>query len=101
LERAHLLGETTLSLDFTRLVYLSDANWQWRRYRNFVPGATGQPTSLRAITELLRHAEMPLYINFHPQQWFPTPASAIYFRTRNRIGRRVKPLLMRMLPREK
>lgn len=87
LDKAGLLGETTLSIDFTRLAYLSDADWRWRRYAHYYPGQRGGNTSLRAILSELARRDAGLYITFHPHQWFPGPAQALYFRTRNRIGR--------------
>jgi len=88
-ERARLLGETTLSVDFTRVIYVSDAHWRWRRYEAYQPGVTGKPTSLRAIMDALSDLDVGLYINFHPHQWFASPALMLYLRARNRIGRRV------------
>lgn len=94
-ERAGILGETTLSIDFSKVTYCSDATWRWHRYTAFRPGTKGRPTSLRAIMSGLAQFETGIYINFHPQQWFAHPASATYYRTRNRIGRRLLPVLRR------
>jgi hypothetical protein len=88
-QRARLLGETTISVDFARVVYVSDARWRWRRYDAYQPGATGKPTSLRAITDALPSLDAGLCINFHPHQWFASPALMLYLRARNRLGRRV------------
>lgn len=94
--RAGLLGETTLSVDFARLIYCSDANWRWRRYEHRTPDMTaGRLVSLRAIMDELADPNAALYINFHPQQWFAHPASMLYFRVRNRIGRRLLPVIHR------
>lgn len=87
--RAGLLGEATLSVDFARLIYCSDAAWRWRRYEHTAPGTAGTPTSLPAIMDGLARPDAALYINFHPQQWFAHPVRMLYFRARNRIGRRV------------
>jgi hypothetical protein len=91
-QRARLIGETTLSLDFTKLVYISDANWRWRRYTSYSAGTKGKPTSLKQIMAELPRPNAALYITFHPQQWFPHPASTLYFRTRHRLGRVIIPL---------
>jgi hypothetical protein len=95
LNRAHLSGETTLSVDFDRVIYVSDARWRWRRYEHYRPGAPGQLTSLRAIQETFTQRPAGLYINFHPQHWFAHAVPMRYFRLRQRIGRRVRPLLAR------
>jgi hypothetical protein len=95
LERANVVGETTLSIDFTQVRYASDANWQWRRYDCFQPGTRGEPTSLGEIMQDLPEGNSGLYINFHPQQWFARPVSMLYYRTRNRIGRRALPVIQR------
>jgi hypothetical protein len=95
LNRAGLSGETTLSIDFDRVVYVSDARWRWRCYEHYRPGVQGQPTSLRVVQETFRRWPAGLYINFHPQQWFARAVPMHYFRLRQRIGRRVRPLLVR------
>jgi hypothetical protein len=95
-ERADLLGETTLSIDFAKVTYLSDANWCWRRYACFKPGSKGQPTSLDQITHDLVRRDAGLYITFHPQQWFAHPASTLFYRTRNRAGRHMLPLIKKL-----
>lgn len=95
-ERADLLGETTLSIDFSKITYLSDATWKWHRYDHFQPGIQGRPTSLREIQNDLARRDAGLYINFHAHQWFAHPASTTYFRLRNRIGKRVLPLLRQL-----
>ncbi|MBI5960643.1 MAG: hypothetical protein HY866_18030 [Chloroflexi bacterium] len=94
-ERADLLGETTLSIDFGKVTYLSDASWHWRRYPHFRPDIKGQPTSLHIISNDLVRRDAGLYINFHPHQWFAHPASTLYYRTRSRIGRHVLPWIKR------
>jgi hypothetical protein len=91
LDKAGLLGETTLSMDFTRVAYLSDATWRWRRYDYYRPGQHGKPTSLRAILDDLTRRDAGLYITFHPHQWFPHPAQALVFRARHRIARQLVP----------
>ncbi len=78
-----LAGETTLSVDFERVVYVSDARWRWRRYAHY-PHAHAA-TTLHALSTHLPH-DRGLYINFHPHQWFLHPVSAHYFRTRHRLG---------------
>jgi len=93
LQESHLLGETTLNIDFTQVRYVSDANWRWRRYEHFRPGMQGEPTSLAEIIRELPFRDMGLYITFHPQQWFAHPVSTVYYRTRNRIGRQLLPLM--------
>jgi hypothetical protein len=94
--RAGLLGETTLSVDFARLIYCSDADWRWRRYEHRPPTLTaGTPVSLRAIMAELAGPVAALYLNFHPQQWFARPLTMLSFRARNRIGRRVLPAIHR------
>lgn len=90
LDEAELLGETTLSIDFTRITYLSDATWRWRRYDRYQPGQPGRPTTLRAILLELARPDARCYITFHPHQWWPHPAQALFFRARHRIGRRLK-----------
>lgn len=87
LKQVDLLGETTLSLDFKRVTYVSDARWRWRRYEGYQPGQRGQPTSLWAVARDYAQWDTGLYINFHPQQWFEYPIPMIYFRLRNRVGR--------------
>lgn len=89
LDKAGLLGETTLSIDFTNVAYLSDATWRWRRYDHYQPGQPGRPTTLRAILAELTRRDAGLYITFHPHQWFPHPAQALFFRARNRIARQL------------
>lgn len=96
LERAGVLGETTLSIDFTQITYASDATWRWRRYNGFRPGMRGTPTSLSEITTDLSRDAIGLYINFHPQQWFARPATMLYYRMRNRVGRRLLPHMRRL-----
>ncbi len=95
LTRANLSGEATLSLDFDQVIYVSDARWRWRHYEHYRPGAQGQPTSLRATQEAFPRWSAGLYINFHPQHWFAHAAPMVYFRLRQRIGRRVRPLFRR------
>jgi hypothetical protein len=95
-ERADLLGETTLSINFTKVTYLSDATWAWHRYDHYQPGTTGEATSLDEIKNELARRDAGLYINFHPHQWFAHPASTTYFRLRNRIGRRMLPILRQL-----
>ncbi len=95
-ERAGLLGETTLSFNFAKVTYLSDATWTWHRYSHYQPGLTGEVTSLNRIKNELARRDAGLYINFHPHQWFPHPASTTYFRLRHRIGRRLLPLLRQL-----
>ena len=87
LARCDLHGETTLSVDFTRVVYLSDANWRWRRY-----DAYGQQPGTAARLAAVDPGSMArgLYVNFHPQQWFENPVAMLYFRARNRIGSRLR-----------
>jgi hypothetical protein len=97
LARANLSGETTLSIDFDRVMYVSDARWRWRRYEHYRPGAQGQPTSLRAVQETFPQLPTGLYINFHPQHWFARAGPMHYFRLRQRIGRRLRPLFFRDL----
>jgi hypothetical protein len=89
LKRAHLLGETTLSVDFGRVVYVSDAGWRWQRYEHFHV-EQGKPASLRSVRSRFRQWSAGLYINFHPQHWFVRPSSMLYFRLRHRIGRRFR-----------
>jgi hypothetical protein len=96
LERAGVSGETTLSIDFTQVTYASDANWRWRRYDRFQPGARGKSTSLSQIRQDSGWGNPGLYINFHPQQWFARPVGMLYFRTRNHIGRRLLPVIRRV-----
>ncbi|MBN2305132.1 MAG: hypothetical protein JXQ72_11675 [Anaerolineae bacterium] len=86
-ERAGLVGETTLSVDFSRVVRLSEANWHWQRYAQYQPGAKGRKTSLRAAAQDLPHLDTGLYVTFHPQQWFKRPLEMLYYRWRNRLGR--------------
>jgi hypothetical protein len=93
LERAGVLGEATLSIDFTEVTYASDASWRWRRYDRFQPGARGKSTALGRIMQDSVRGNAGLYINFHPQQWFAHPASMLYYRTRNRLGRRLPPVM--------
>jgi hypothetical protein len=92
LAQVSLSGETTLSIDFDQVIYVSDARWRWRRYDRFQPGAHGQPTSLRATQEAFPYWSAGLYINFHPQHWFAHAAPMRYFRLRQRIGRPVRSL---------
>jgi len=99
LERAGLLGETTLSIDFTQITYASDATWRWRRYSGFKPGMQGRPTSLSEITKDSSRGAIGLYINFHPHQWFTQPAATLYYRFRNHVGRRVLPVMRRLVRR--
>lgn len=86
-ERAGLLGETTLTVDFARVVRISDANWRWRRYDHYRPGATGTATSLHAIRQELTRRDAGIYLTFHPHQWFEHASKMRYFRWRNRLGR--------------
>jgi hypothetical protein len=88
--RAGLLGETTLSIDFERVTYVSDAGWRWRRYEHYRSGLKGDRTSLRATLNDFRQWPTGLYINFHPQHWFDRPASMAFFRLRHRIGRQLR-----------
>lgn len=88
--RANLLGETTLSLDFSRLVYTSDASWHWLRYENYRHGMQGQPTNLKEIIGRLHRADEAVCVTFHSQQWYPDPISATFYRQRNRLGRVIK-----------
>jgi hypothetical protein len=99
LERAGILGETTLSIDFTQITYTSDATWRWRRHDNFKPGAQGSPTSLSGIMKDSSRDTIGLYINFHPHQWFAQPAATLYYRFRNRVGRRLLPVMRRLATR--
>jgi hypothetical protein len=95
LTEADLSGETTLSIDFERVIYVSDARWRWRRYDRFQPGAQGEPTSLSATQAAFPRWSAGLYINFHPQHWFAHAGPMRYFRLRQRIGRHIRPLLRR------
>lgn len=83
LAHTKLAGETTLSVDFGQVVYVSDAGWRWQRYAHYPHLRTG--TSLHTISAHLPR-DRGLYINFHPHQWFPNPISAHYFRARHRLG---------------
>ncbi len=94
-ERANLMGETTLSVDFSRVEYISDAGWRWRRYHYYRPGVKGKPTSLHATIQDLPRRDAGLYINFHAHQWFAHPAAMLYFRQRHRAGTLILPLLRR------
>jgi len=96
LEKAAVIGETTLSVDFTQITYASDATWRWRRYNGFQPGVQGRPTSLSEITKDLPRGAIGLYINFHPQQWFARPVTMLYYRMRNRAGRRLLPIIRQL-----
>lgn len=91
--RANVLGETTLSLDFTTLTYISDAGWRWRVYDAYGPGAAGKRVSLRRVIEDLVSPQNALVITFHSHQWFVHPAMAMYYRSRNRVGQVMLPLL--------
>lgn len=93
LKQAGLIGETSLNVDFAQVRYLSDANWRWRFYEHFTPGARGTPTSLRAQLDRLPTQDRGLYINIHPQQWFEHPARMMILRMRNRFGKPIVPLL--------
>lgn len=96
LEQVGLLGETTLSIDFGHVVYISDALWRWRQYDHYSPGSRhSHPTCLREIVTALEQADRALYLNFHPHQWFPNQASLLYYRTRSRVGQRIMPLVRR------
>jgi hypothetical protein len=95
LAQASLSGETTLSVDFDQVIYVSDARWRWRRYDHFQPGAQGQPTSLRATQTAFPRWSAGLYINFHPQHWFAHAVPMRYFRLRQRIGRPIRARLRR------
>jgi hypothetical protein len=99
LERAHLAGETTLSVDFSQVTYVSDAGWRWHRYEHYVPGKQGKPTSLLTEAAQLEHNPTSLYFNFHPHQWFSRGTSARYYRLRNRMGRTLLPVVRRLLNR--
>ena len=94
-ERANLLGESTLSIDFSRVAYISDAGWRWRRYNYYRPGVVGKPTSLHATIRDLPRRDAGLYINFHPHQWFAHPATMLYYRVRNRLGTLILPHVRR------
>lgn len=85
-QRADLLGETTLSIDFGQVVRFSDAGWRWRRYQYYQPGTRGQPSSLKAILRELSHRDAGLYVTFHPHQWFGHSLQVLYYRWRNRAG---------------
>lgn len=95
-DRAGLLGECTLSIDFSRVAYISDAGWHWRRHNYYRPGSTGSPTSLRATIRDLPRRDAGLYLNFHPHQWFAHPATMLYYRLRNRLGTLILPPLRRI-----
>jgi len=95
-QKSGLLGETTLSVDFSRVVYISDALWRWRRYDGYRRGASGEPTAMPAILRAITREGV--VINFHPHQWFATLPQAQFYRARNRIGRVVKSWL-RVRPR--
>lgn len=87
--QAGLLGETTLSIDFARMTYVSDANWRWRRYEHYQPGITQSvPTTLRAMVTTLPRMDSGLYITFHPQQWYTHPGTMWLFRAGNWLRRR-------------
>jgi hypothetical protein len=89
LKHAGLSGETTVSIDFERVTYVSDARWCWQFYDHYRPGVKGKPTSLHNTINRFPRWTTGLYINFHPQHWFARPASMVYFRLRHRIGRRL------------
>jgi hypothetical protein len=92
-ERAQLQGETTISVDFNQVGYLSDAGWRWRKHVNYVHGSKGEFTSLHKIQRLMICPDVALYINFPPHQWHPDPARMFYYRNRNRIGMWLLPKL--------
>lgn len=87
LQRAQLLGETTFSVDFTQVAYLSDAGWTWRLHTDYAPGSVG--TIMRLARALARFPDdIPrLYITVHPQQWFASAWTAHTLRQRNRAGK--------------
>lgn len=88
LQRARLLGEATLSVDFAPVMYLSDAGWRWRRYTHYTPQASGIPCSFTELRASLAEGHN-LYLTFHPHQWFARAWQARYFRARQRLGGRV------------
>jgi hypothetical protein len=97
LAESGLLGETTFSMDFGRVDYVSDAFWRWRRYSRYIPEAnSGQPIALHLLPGAVVQDGVGLYVNFHPHQWFAHPLSAAAYRLRNQIGRRVVPVLRRI-----
>ncbi len=89
-DRANLLGETTLSLDFGLMGYVSDAGWRWHRYQNYRHGMRGQPTNLKQVIRELGQVNEALCVTFHSQQWYPDPVSATFYRQRNRLGRLIR-----------
>jgi hypothetical protein len=93
LAQGGLVGETTYSIDFSKVAYISDASWHWRRYEYFQQGVTGRPTTLYATMRDLPRRDAGFYINFHCQQWFAHPAQMLYYRSRNRFGKWVRPRL--------
>lgn len=93
LARAVLHGETTISVDFSRVLYVSDALWRWRCYSSYTHGQRGKPTTLRVLLTNLPGQFTGLYVNFHPHQWFDTAWRAQYFRTRNWLGQFLLPLI--------
>lgn len=102
IKRAELRGDAVASIDFTRLMYYSDAGWRWQRCDGTPPGVDTSPTSLADLLDRLAQPDAALYINIHPQQWFARAANVRAFRWRNRIGNRIVPWLRatrRSLPR--
>ncbi len=98
LTQADIIGETTLSIDFSRVVYISDAYWHWRHYDIPAPGNMGQAITLSEALEACQGRQTGLYVTFHPHQWFASPLSATYYRWRQRIGAHVLPVVRRTRP---
>ena len=93
-----LVGEAYAGIDFSRVRYISDAGWTWRRFPlradaqayRLAHGAGGLPAvSLEEIIEEVRAPGGRLYLNTHPELWFETSLAAGAHRLRRRVGRRV------------
>ena len=94
--QADVIGETTLSVDFSRVVYVSDAYWQWHQYDIPAPGNMGRVITLAGAQDICERHHTGLYVTFHPHQWFATPLNATFYRWRQRIGVRVLPVVRQM-----
>ena len=72
-ERADLLGETTLSIDFAKVTYLSDATWAGAATAIIEPGTTANPHRCTR-SKMNWPAETPAYISiFIRTSGLPTP----------------------------
>ncbi len=98
LDACGLLGEAYLSVDFSRVQYISDAGWAWRQYPLRADAqeyrARYGASALRRLHDadllaLLARPGPPLYFNTHPELWFDSGWQARLLRWRRAIGSRV------------